>query len=236
MFDKRYSIVKHASIDDSRRGGYKNVELIVDEVNGQVRDAKIIGIRNKDYSCILDPEVSFPENIFVTDTRDLELMLLESESVSSVLKCWANPLYEEAFATAKDVACFLGYLRIYNHIYLLSCDFHRLKVSRIWNQNTHELHDNWKQHCLSLFDEVISEVDLKDFVRKYKLFELSWYDICRGHDLIKFLSLALIRQEFNYEAIFNKMVNSYSVNDFSKTDLYASIYKWQAVNNVSILL
>lgn len=236
LFDKRYSIVKHASIDDSRRGGYKNVEHIVSEVINQVKGAKIIGIRDKDYSLLLNHNFKFPKNIFFTDRRDMEMMVLESNTVSSKLRLWTNLLYDKAFNTAKCVAVFLGHLRIYNHINHLSRSFHQLKVNKIWNQNEHKLHDNWKEYCLHFVSDEITEDDLMLFANEHQLLECSFYDICRGHDFIKYLSLALIKQEYNKNEIFKMMIGSYSVDEFRKTGLYSSIYKWQTSNNVSILL
>lgn len=236
MFDKKISNVKHASIDDNGSGGYKNVEHIVSEVINQVKGAKIIGIRDKDYSLLLNHNFKFPKNIFLTDRRDMEMMVLESDTVSSKLRLWANPLYDKAFNTAKCVAVFLGYLRIYNHMHHLSCSFHQLKVSKIWNQNEHKINDNWKEYCLHFVSDEITEDDLMVFANKHQLLEFSFYDICRGHDFIKCLSLALIKQEYNKNEIFKMMISSYSVDHFRKTGLYSSIYKWQTSNNVSILL
>ena len=100
------------TISETGRKGYANVEFIVREIKQEVPVAHIMGIRDADYSRY-EEEYMVPENIFLTDRRDLEMMLLETESVKHTLRVWL-PMYDEAFANCIPICRHFGYLRIFN--------------------------------------------------------------------------------------------------------------------------
>ena len=234
MLNEETVTIKTSEGNDGRRG-YKNVESIVVEIVAEERDAKIFGIRDRDYTSFEVPNHVFPDNVFVTDRRDLEMMLLEAPSVSSVLTNWTSD-FTEAFSIALEVGVVLGQLRLCNHLYDLSCVFRdRLKQSHIWNQNTHKLELDWRQYCRSILYEYITDEDITAFISHHKLDEVSPYDICRGHDVLKYLSLALVKLEYSVSSITSKMINAYSRQDFQNTHLYADISEWQMKNNVSVV-
>ena len=63
------------------------------------------------------------------------------------------------------------------------------------------------------------------------------YDVCRGHDLLKLLSLTLVDvKTYSVEAIMVKMTEAYSMDDFKATRLYASILAWQTSERVTALV
>ena len=234
MLNEETVTIKTSEGKDGRKG-YKNVESIVVEIVAEERDAKIFGIRDRDYTSFEVPAHVFPDNVFVTDRRDLEMMLLEAPSVRSVLTNWA-PCFTEAFAIALEVGVVLGQLRLCNHLNDFSCVFRdRLRQSCIWNQNTHKLEVGWKLYCRSVLYEYLTEEELTVFISHHKLEDVSPYDLCRGHDVLKYLSLALVKLEYSVPSITSRMINAYSRQDFQNTHLYAEISEWQIKNNVSIV-
>ena len=68
------STVVKTSEGETGRKGYANVELIVSEIKEEVPVAHIMGIRDADYSRF-EADYTVPANIFLTDRRDLEMML-----------------------------------------------------------------------------------------------------------------------------------------------------------------
>lgn len=218
--------------------GYANVERIVREIKEEVPVAHILGIRDADYSRYEEGFTS-PCNIFLTDRRDLEMTLLEAESVQQVLRSWA-PGYDAAMAQCIPVCRYFGYLRIYNEVADLSAVFHKnLRPAKYWDYNQHCILNGWEQDSTAKFVALAggkcSAADVSTFITTHSLEDESLYDICRGHDLLKLLSQALIYIQYKVENIVAKMIESYSIDDFKTTRLYASIQAWQVTEGVTAL-
>lgn len=234
------STVVKTSENETGRRGYANVETIVREVKEEEPKAHIMGIRDADYTCYIDG-YEVPANIFLTDRRDLEMMLLEARSVKLELRAWA-PAYDDAFAKCVPICRHFGYLRIYNSLNGLSVAFHdNLKTGQYWDYKSHDLMANWEQDStakfLSLSERKCSVDDFKVFLSTHSLDKEDFFDICRGHDFIPLLSKALIRDHiYSKENIMLKMTSAYSLDDFKTTKLYESIRTWQVNEGVKALV
>lgn len=233
------STMVKTSEDEAGRKGYANVEHIVDEIKKEVPSAHIMGIRDADYTRYEDGYEA-PANIFLTDRRDLEMMLLEAESVKQALREWA-PSFNAAFAKCLPICRHFGYLRIFNSLKGLSVTFHNnLKTIKYWNDISHDLKANWEQESTSKFvslaQEDCSVETFAEFVSTLSLDKEEFLNICRGHDVIPILSKALIRNHIYSEAsIMIKMTEAYTMEDFKATRLYASIQAWQATEGLTAL-
>ena len=239
-FMQRESTVVKTSEDSAGRKGYANLEIIVREVKEEEPKAHIMGVRDADYSRYKE-RCTVPANIFLTDRRDLEMMLLEAKSVRQALKEWI-PKFEEALDKSIPICRLFGYFRIYNDVFNLDVKFHDfLKTSLFWNYNQHALFDGWEKHCTDVFVSHVkggcTEEDVKAFVHTLSLCQEDFYDICRGHDVLHLLSLTLIQEHIYSETnIMTKMSEAYSLDDFKTTRLYTSIKVWEAVEGVSVLI
>ena len=234
------STVVKTSEGETGRKGYANVELIVSEIKEEVPVAHIMGIRDADYSRF-EADYTVPANIFLTDRRDLEMMLLEAESVQQALRTWA-PAFDDAFAKSIPVCRHFGYLRIYNEVADLTVRFHdNLRPNKYWDYQQQAMKAAWEQDSTAKFvalsEGKCAATDVKAFVTTHKLENETLYDICRGHDLLKLLSLSMVDvQTYSVEAIMTKMTEAYSLNDFKATRLYASIQAWQTAEGVTALV
>lgn len=239
-FLKPDSTVVKTSEDETGRKGYANLEVIVREVKQEEPRAHIMGIRDADYTRYEDGYEA-PENVFLTDHRDLEMMMLASDSVNHSLREWA-PSFDAAFKTCVPICRHFGYLRVYNSLNRLFVSFHEnLKAVKYWDDSDHSLSANWKQESTSKFVSLAQgdcSVDtFIEFVTTLSLEDEDFLDICRGHDFIPMLSKALIRNHIYSETnILIKMIESYSLDDFKATRLYASILAWQEVEGVTALM
>ena len=223
------------STNELGRKSYKNVEDIVNSIGAEVHGCRILGIRDKDYTPYEEAGYTPPQNVFLTDRRDLEMMLLESASVQSAMEKW-NPDFLDRLSTAIDVAVWMGYLRICNCVKDFGYTFkNRFKASVVWNQNKHELIEDWKDRCTAMLEEFISPDEVYSFIEEHSLEGEHPYDICRGHDVVKLLSWLMVKNEFSTSEIVSKMTISYSLSDFVQTDLYSSIYSWQSAKNIAFL-
>ena len=234
------STVVKTSEGETGRKGYANVEVIVSEIKQEVPVAHIMGIRDADYSRF-EADYTVPANIFLTDRRDLEMMLLEAESVRQSLRTWA-PSYDEAFSKCIPVSRHFGYLRIYNEAADLSVRFHdNLRPNKYWDYQQQAMKATWEQDSTAKFvalsDGKCTATDVKAFITTHKLEDENLYDICRGHDLLKLLSLTLVDvRTYSVEAMMDKMTKAYSLDDFKKTKLYSSIKTWQTTEGVTALV
>lgn len=228
------------SRDIDGKMGYSHVEKIVEDIKKEVSYAHIVGIRDADYTRYEDTEHIFPQNIFITDHRDLEMMMISSESVQHELRHWAAG-YEQAKELCLNVCRHFGYLHIFNHVKQLYCTFHNnVEINKCWDDNSHSLKPDWKEECTSKFLSSIStdvtEDDLEDFIKNKNLEQEDFLDICRGHDYLSILSKTLIHTNiFSPKTIMSHMSTSYSYDDFIQTRLYADIKSWQEKENVTAL-
>lgn len=232
------STVVKTSEGETGRKGYANVEIIVREIKEEVPVAHIMGIRDADYSRY-EEGFTAPDNIFLTDRRDLEMTLLEAESVQQALRIWA-PDYDAALAKCIPVCRHFGYLRIYNDVADLSVVFHKnLRPAKYWDFNQHCIVEGWEQDSTAKFVALAGDkctaADVSAFITTHSLEGESLYDICRGHDLFNLLSQALIYIQYKVENIMAKMIEAYSLDDFKITRLYASIQAWQETEGVTAL-
>ena len=234
------STVVKTSEGETGRKGYANVELIVSEIKKEVPVVHIMGIRDTDYSRY-EEGYEAPANIFLTDRRDLEMLLLEAESVKQSLRTWA-PAYDEAFSKCIPVCRHFGYLRIYNELADLSVRFHdNLRPNKYWDFKQQAVVASWEQDITEKFVELsaggCTAQDVKVFITTQKLEDENLYDICRGHDLLNLLSLTLVDvQTYSVKAIMTKMTEAYSLDDFKATKLYSSIKTWQTTEGVTALV
>lgn len=234
------STVVKTSESATGRKGYDYVEAIVREIKEEERRAHIIGIRDADYSRF-DKDYLLPANIFVTDRRDLEMMLLESESVKLSMRDW-TPAYEDAFNRCVPICRHFGYLRIYNEVAHLFVRFHdNLRPNKYWDFQCHSVDEGWEldstEKFVKLSQGACTVRDVNTFIANYKLEAESLYDICRGHDFLKLLSLTLVDdQTFSEGAIMNRMTEAYALDDFKKTRLYSDIFAWQTEEGVVALV
>ena len=239
-FMQRNSTVVKTSEGETGRKGYANVETIVREVKEEEPRAHIMGIRDTDYTRYVDGYEA-PVNIFLTDHRDLEMMLLDSDSVRQSLRAWA-PTYDDAFTKCVLICRHFGYLRIYNEVADLTVRFHdNLRPNKYWDYQQQMMKPSWKKDCTAKFvalsEGKCAATDVNAFITTHKLEDENLYDICRGHDMLKLLSLYLVNvQTYSVEAIMAKMTEAYSIDDFKKTQLYASILAWQTSEGVTALV
>lgn len=234
------STIVKTSESATGRKGYANVELIVRAIKEEEPRAHIFGIRDADYTRFEKRHVA-PENIFLTDRRDLEMMMLASPSVQIALRAWA-PVYDAAFTKCIPICRHFGYLRLYNSLNSLSVIFHdNLRTGMYWDYQNHDLKANWEhdstEKFISLTNGECSVEKYNVFVTTHSLAREDFFDICRGHDLIPILSKALVREHIYSEGnIMLRMAEAFSLDDFMATRLYTSIQTWQDAEHVVALV
>ena len=187
-------------------------------------------------------------NLFITDTHDLETMLLESPSLEKLLDEFGSEqkitdftannkmnVRQALLAAARPI----GYLRWVSQRSNLSLTFEGIVFSRFLNRDTlcidinkliQEVKNKSRRHDLSnndLQDKIDEVVDSK---------HSSW-DICCGHDLVCILSFGLRgtlgsndSNAITPEVLEKFLRTGYESTYFLSTQLYQSLRGWEASN------
>lgn len=234
----------HVMISQNKDGkrGYQNVEDIVTHIKNDGITQRICGIRDADYTRYEDSNHTFPDAIFVTDYRDLEMLLLSSASVEQGLQ-QNNPQIDSNFLSGVYTdARELGYLRICNHVCNLGCNFKRnVRLSKVWDDKQHQLVADWKEQLKQKFIENCSNTqtphypytidELNKFIADKQLTDETAYNICQGHDVI-WLLYKRLNTNIKQKEIEDCIYTSYSETDFHSTQLYKDIKSWAIENNI----
>lgn len=210
--------------------GCEHVERIVSAILADSPQARVCGIRDTDYTRYLAGYVC-PQGIFHTEQRDLEMMMIVSESVTDVLKAWNKIFPDKIEECAKEVRK-LGYIRVYNDVKNLGVKIDGLvKRQDVWDQNKHQIKDGWFEaavHRMVSINPTASEAELQKTIEELGLEGVAYENICQGHDFIGLLQQMMIQNHiYSYEAILNKMTTTYTMEDFKQTSLYVTLDEWK---------
>lgn len=238
-FFNRETLTILPSTDEDDKRSCHNVEIIITELYAEECDPKLFGIRDRDYTSF-SATYSCPDNVFLTDDRDLEMMMLKSPSVLKGLEAHHSDFPKKVNESA-EIMRFLGYLRIYNDIEQTSCTFKKnlAKVSIVWDDKSHSIYPDYKDRLFSKFQMgcaiPVNRTDFDNFVDDKKLEEKTIFEVCRGHDVCRLLCSMMIKQEFNQtEVIFQWMKETYSFSDFQQTMLYENLLEWSSNRKLEI--
>lgn len=234
------------SEDENGNRGYSYVEKIVTEILAEENNPLIFGIRDTDYTRYETPTHQFPPDIFTTEHRDVEMMMLASPSVQAALKAW-NPALLVKLAEGEPVVRMMGYIRLCNHIYSLGCNFKKkVKISKLWDDVNHSLISNWDSELMTLFlgncNNNYNNPHVSFTVEEYNLTIVekgleneNSLDICQGHDTIRLLQYMMIHNQYNEINIMRCMTDAYELSDFRQTKLYNNIKAWEARKGISVI-
>lgn len=167
--------------------------------------------------------------------------LLEAESVKRALEAWI-PEFEDVLDSCFPICRLFGYLRIYNETSNLKVRFHDLFTTNpFWDYKNHALIEDWEKQCIDMFVSLVEDRctydDVNAFIKTKRLYQENSYDICRGHDVLRLLSLSLIHKHiYSVKNIMTIMIASYSSGDFKTTQLYACTQAWQVKEGVEALV
>lgn len=198
-------------------------------------------------------------NLVLTDTHDLETMMLKSPALEKLLDEWVSEEKAKDFVkkrgkdirtTLLEMGELLGYLRWVSlrDNYRLSfqkLDFKKLvilksfvfvsceKMIKVVKNNTIAKSTPEERHKKYSIDEKIIEAS----IRELKSETHDRWHVCCGHDLLCILSIGLRRVLGNYnakevdpEVLERELRLAYESSYFVKTDLYKSIEAWELAN------
>lgn len=230
MYDK-YFVHVLPSADKNGKKSCKNVEVIVSNILADSK-IKIIGIRDKDYTGFTG--YTPPQNIYLTDRRDIEMQITE------VKFCQISPnitpeSLNDVFLFARQV----GFYRIFNDKESLGFRFGNIVACDYWDFGQKRLKPGWNTNLESFFFNNIPQVqNISVLKSKYSVLEsqikskkYSDYDLCQGHEVVNLLkrigSSALSQLE-------KDLFKWYGRADYTKSNLAKNIASWARMNSYSM--
>lgn len=206
--------------DKRKKAGYQKVIKFVQELRTENPEARVIGIRDKDYGILLG--WTYPDGVYHTDYRDIEMSILSSESFILF-----DPTLKEKISRVAPYCRYLAYLRIFNEFRGLKCPMKlKVKISEVYNMSNGSFCTDWQSRLgnalISNSETVCTQEEIDNFIVEQNLVAYVDYDICRGHDVISLMGI-LYGNRYHRTNMEEKMHANYSKEDFYSTNLFSRI-------------
>ena len=222
-----------------------NKDIAVKVLNILEKDnfAGVLAVVDADF-WILEGTVPSSPNLLLTDTHDLETMLLKSPALEKLLLEHGSEQKIKDFAkdirqTLLESAKVIGYLRWASLKFDYSLKFEGLAFRKIVKEGTLVLN---KSALIKTVKDKSQKKGLDEREIQQKMDSLTtttqdmWY-VCCGHDMISILSIALCKAlgSFNSQKADPKVLESYlrvayESAHFRETKLYIAIQTWEQTN------
>lgn len=222
------NVAVRPAYDEKGQGGCDHVLRIVRNILKDGATKRIIGIRDADYQYYLPKKYVYPSNLFHTDERDIEMMMLKSASVQRGLASW-SAVFPVKIEVVKPVACYLGKIRIWHVAHDISASIKRYKIAKVWDYLAvpQRLKNGWKRILMDQYNrltgESVNPKRLSVLKKRYGLDDIQYGRICRGHDFVQLLGIAMVDSRYSSKEIQEKMTTLYSKPDFAATNLAQNI-------------
>jgi hypothetical protein len=205
--------------------------------------AGVLAIVDADF-WILEGTVPSSPNLLLTDTHDLETMLLKSPALEKLLLEHGSEQKIKDFAkdirhTLLESAKVIGYLRWASLKFDYYLKFEDLAFKKFVEEGTLVLN---KSDLIKTVKDKSQKPGLDERKIQQKMDSLTtttqdmWY-VCCGHDMIGILSIALCKalgsckpQKVEPNVLEQDLRLAYESSYFCKTQLYAAIQQWEKNN------
>uniref|UniRef100_UPI00403ECFE0 DUF4435 domain-containing protein n=1 Tax=Microcoleus sp. TaxID=44472 RepID=UPI00403ECFE0 len=205
--------------------------------------AGVLAVVDADF-WILEGVVKCSPNLLLTDTHDLETMLLKSPALEKVLlehgsEAKINNFAKDIRQTLLESAKIVGYLRWASLKFNYCLKFEGLAFNKFVDDKTLALNES------KLFQTVknnsqkpgLDEPESRANMDSLKTNTQDMWYICCGHDMISILSIALCKalgscnsKEVEPNVLEKYLRVAYESAHFRETKLYRSIQRWEQTN------
>ena len=226
-----------------------NVRIAVKELSTKRKDDKIVGIMDADIDRLTGIIPKVP--LFLTDSRDAEMMILSSNSLNDVLWEYGEKDKVDAFVEKHgeirqaiiEASYPLGLLMYLSYLHDLGLSFKDLDFTTFIDNSDLKL--NGKR----MIDEIIfnsrnpstGAKGIRSILEDELDNEHDPMDVCRGHDAVEILAIGLRRifGGFNARSIRSGELAgalrlAFTFEDFSKTKLYEMTVKWADSKGITL--
>lgn len=232
------NVVVKPSYDEQGNGGCDRVVRIVRNIRQKNLTQRIIGIRDADYMYYV-PKFRYPDNIYHTDERDIEMMMLKAPSVINALNAW-NTLFPAKIAQMIPIACYMGLIRIWHVARDKTASLKKFHIACAWdlNANPQKPVNHWKKVLRDRYNRLTGEHlndQMVNYIRnRYRLNDNQYGKICRGHDFVHLLGMAMVNANYSSKLIQKKIAETYDIADFSQTNLDQGIRDFAARFGIAV--
>lgn len=229
---------------DSLQGKKKVIEALQILLNEGY--TQVIGIKDADFDHL--EETNVIKNLFTTDYHDIEVSMIESEALQSLIYEYAHAQSNNSGFLSNlkkdiyDSAISIGYLRWLNQKQEYNQLFFKVLDFRVFVQeNNYKLTVNKDNFFKRLMDDSkkknptlsITSQDLDDEIVRLKTLSSDKLQICCGHDLTKLIAMVLLKTPQGDE-IEKALRLVYSLEYFKQTQLYASLLAWSSASDKTL--
>ena len=225
-----------------------NVLSVVNKMAAR-RDGKVLGIVDRDLDEMKGRMISPP--IFYSDYRDLEMMLINSDALDDVLTEYGDPdrirRFEKQYGPVKNAiisaAYPVGLLMYVSFIRGYNLNFKDLDFRDFVDKRTLKVDDSKMIQAVisnTLGSEISRKGVQKDLANQYSSHPEK-EAIARGHDAVEILLIGLKdifgsynASSLNKNALGGVLRIAFTMQDFSKTELYSATKKWADSRNIRL--
>ncbi|MCC3407212.1 MAG: DUF4435 domain-containing protein [Microcoleus sp. PH2017_10_PVI_O_A] len=222
-----------------------NKDNVVKVLNILEKDnfAGVLAIVDADF-WILEGTVTSSSNLLLTDTHDLETMLLKSPALEKVLSEHGseqkiNNFGKDIRQTLLESAKVIGYLRWVSLKFNYALKFEGLAFSKFVDDKTLELNESKLLQTVKNNSQKLG-LDEAEIIAKMDSLKTNaqdmWY-VCCGHDMICILSIALCKalgtcnsKQVEPDVLEKDLRLAYESSHFQLTQLYTAIQDWEKTN------
>ncbi|MEG4288663.1 DUF4435 domain-containing protein [Microcoleus sp. C2C3] len=205
--------------------------------------AGVLAVVDADFD-LLEETVLLSQNLLLTDTHDLETMLLKSPALEKVLREHGSTEKLERFAqdirqTLLQSAKILGYLRWASLKFNYCLNFQNLAFNKFVDDRTLILNESKLIQTVKNKSQMpgLDEQEIRANMENLKTDTQDMWHVCCGHDMISILSIALCKalgscnpQKVEANVLEQDLRLAYESSYFCKTQLYAAIQQWEKNN------
>ena len=206
----------------------------------------IAGVIDRDYHSLLQDGVEENEQLFFTDSNDIEMMLFESSSFDKFLSVCADENkikdYDAPRLPVLESASHLGALRALSLFHQYHFHFDGFECKDYINRNSLDPDDTKlvekitqrtrsKGTPVTVTTEILKS-QIEEFTQQHNA-----QCLCNGHDVLDILSIAMTKlyasassSQYNADALFDYLLMGYYVEEFQESRLYKTLSNWIKAN------
>jgi hypothetical protein len=206
--------------------------------------AGVLAVVDADFD-ILEETVLLSQNLLLTDTHDLETMLLKSPALEKVLREHGSTEKIERFPqdiirqTLLESAKIIGYLRWASLKFKYGLKFEGIAFNKFVDDRTLILDESKLIQTVKNHSQKpgLDEQEIRANMENLKTDTQDMWHVCCGHDMIAILSIALCKalgscnsKEVEPNVLEKYLRVAYESAHFRETKLYRSIQTWEQTN------
>jgi hypothetical protein len=216
----------------------KNMALKVIDILDNDNFSGVIAVVDADYWHLENIKPNSP-NVLLTDSHDIETMILQSESLEKNLRVYGSSQklqnIQVVRSTMLEASIILGYIRWISLLEELNFKFEGLTFSKFLDKEklTIDL-DRLLEILISRSGSTSSSSDIKYAIDNHKNNDHDPWQVCCGHDLVNVLAIGLRKlwgntnpQDSTADKLEKSLRLGYEKTFFEETLLFQQIVRWQ---------